>query len=87
MAFDKDCSTYWCDNCGSIMDVDYSRSSEFGVVLKCAGREPCDFRLFFAKIEEAAFEKTVFVLDTLDVDPAVPAVFEEITSIQHYERE
>lgn len=72
MPYDASCSVYWCDQCGKMMDVDYERSNEFGVVLKCVGREPCDFRLFFVKTDEAAFEEVTRVLDTLDTDPAIP---------------
>jgi hypothetical protein len=72
MPFDRSCSVYWCDECGKMMDVDYQRSNEFGVVLKCCGKEPCDFRLFFVKTEEAAFEEVTRVLDALDSDTGIP---------------
>ena len=72
MPYDAGCSVYWCDKCGRMMDIDYERSNEYGLVLKCAGREPCDFRLFFIKTEEAAFSEVTRVLDTLDSDAAIP---------------
>ena len=59
MSFDA----YQCNACGKMMDIDYSQSNEFGIVLKCdgtdtyTGKEPCNFRLFFVKTNEAAFKE------------------------------
>lgn len=54
MTFDAGCSTYWCDQCGKMMVVDYRQSNSFGVVLKCVGLDPCQ-RLFFVKTDEDTF--------------------------------
>lgn len=56
MAFDAECSTYWCDECGKMMDVDYKHSIEFGVVFKCTD-ESCNFRLYFVSVDKAGYEE------------------------------
>ncbi len=55
MAFDKSCGTYWCDNCGKMMDVDYENCNDYGLVLKCAGTTPCGHRKFFVRTDEECF--------------------------------
>jgi len=80
MAFDEKCSTYWCEVCGAMMDVDYSASNEDGIALKCmgmrfgpVGMEPCDYMRFFVSIggTKADFEE-VTRDDTVDADRLVP---------------
>ena len=52
--FDKVCSTYWCDTCGREMLIDYSRSTEYGIVLKCIGN---DGWRCFASIDNNSYEE------------------------------
>ena len=77
MPYDAGSGVYWCDNCGRMMDIDYQRSNEFGLVLKCTGIAPCDFRLFFVKTEEAAYGEVTRVLNTLDSDAAIPVATDD----------
>ena len=78
MPFDKACSTYWCDKCGRMMDVDYEVSNEVGVVLKCTWKDswtrkkPCDFRRFFIEMGPFGFEEETNAFDTLNSDTSVP---------------
>ena len=65
-SFDSTCSVYWCKKCGVMMDVDYKRSNEFGVVLKCTNKNPCNHRLFFVLTDEAAFEEVTSAFNYLD---------------------
>jgi hypothetical protein len=52
--FDRSCSAYWCDDCGSEMVVDYRMSGEDVLTLACsraAGRgSGCGFVRRFVKL-------------------------------------
>lgn len=75
MPYDAGCSVYWCDQCGKMMDIDYQSSSDFGLVLKCAGNEPCNFRRFFVATERESFEEVGHdpADNVVDSAPAIPS--------------
>ncbi len=75
--FDKNCSTYWCNKCGRFMEVDYSMSNEFGIVLKCTrsgsyGISLCEYREFFVSVDVATFEDVTDGSNILDFDLNIP---------------
>lgn len=44
MSYNDDCNTYWCDMCGMDMEIDYHRSSNRFLFLKCT---KCDSSRYF----------------------------------------
>jgi hypothetical protein len=40
MAYDRKCSTYWCDECGAECSMDWHNSGDIYFVLRCTGQCP-----------------------------------------------
>jgi hypothetical protein len=45
--YDPDCLTYWCDDCGADMEIEYDHSSDTVLVLVCTKR--CGFSRQFSE--------------------------------------
>lgn len=49
MSYSRRCSTYWCDKCGAMCDIDWHNSGDIYFVLECS---KCDWKRTYVDLED-----------------------------------
>ena len=49
MSYDRKCSTYWCDKCRGLCDIDWHKSGDIYFVLKCV---KCDWKRIYVDLDD-----------------------------------